>query len=117
MLLSLSNVPRDYAWGSPTLLADLEGRTPTGGPEAEVWFGDHPGDPADVQGDGTLDDVTGGSLPYLLKLLAAASPLSIQVHPPSSRRERGGRGSRRSLPRTRIATIATTITSRSCSSP
>lgn len=81
MLLSLSNVPRDYAWGSPTLLADLEGRTPTGGPEAEVWFGDHPGDPADVQGDGTLDDVTGGSLPYLLKLLAAASPLSIQVHP------------------------------------
>lgn len=81
MLLSLSNVPRDYAWGSATLLADLEGRTPTGGPEAEVWFGDHPGDPADVQGDGTLDAVTGGSLPYLLKLLAAASPLSIQVHP------------------------------------
>lgn len=81
MLLSLSNVPRDYAWGSTTLLADLEGRTPAGGPEAEVWFGDHPGDPADVQGDGTLDAVTGGSLPYLLKLLAAASPLSIQVHP------------------------------------
>lgn len=81
MLLSLSNVPRDYAWGSATLLADLEGRIPTGGPEAEVWFGDHPGDPADVQGDGTLDAVTGGSLPYLLKLLAAASPLSIQVHP------------------------------------
>ncbi|MDN3443517.1 mannose-6-phosphate isomerase, class I [Microbacterium sp. APC 3901] len=81
MLLSLTNVPRDYAWGSSTLLADLEGRTPAGGPEAEVWFGDHPGDPADVQGDGTLDAVTGGSLPYLLKLLAAASPLSIQVHP------------------------------------
>lgn len=81
MLLSLSNVPRDYAWGSPTLLADLEGRVPAGGPEAEVWFGDHPGDPADVWGGGTLDAVTGGSLPYLLKLLAAASPLSIQVHP------------------------------------
>ncbi|MGJ0387723.1 mannose-6-phosphate isomerase, class I [Microbacterium sp. CGR1] len=81
MLLSLSNVPRDYAWGSPTLLADLEGRVPAGGPEAEVWFGDHPGDPADVRGGGTLDAVTGGSLPYLLKLLAAASPLSIQVHP------------------------------------
>jgi len=81
MLLSLSNVPRDYAWGSPTLLADLEGRVPSGGPEAEVWFGDHPGDPADVRGDGTLEAITGGSLPYLLKLLAAASPLSIQVHP------------------------------------
>jgi len=81
MLLSLTNTPRDYAWGSTTLLAGLEGRPPASGPEAEVWFGDHPGDPAEVQGDGTLDAVTGGELPYLLKLLAAASPLSIQVHP------------------------------------
>ncbi|MGH3690621.1 MAG: mannose-6-phosphate isomerase, class I [Microbacterium sp.] len=81
MLLSLTNTPRDYAWGSDTLLAGLEGRTPTGAPEAEVWFGDHPGDPADVAGGGTLDEVTGGTLPYLLKLLAAGRPLSIQVHP------------------------------------
>lgn len=81
MLLSLSNVPRDYAWGSASLLAELEGRIPTGSPEAEVWFGDHPGDPADVAGGSTLDAVTGGKLPYLLKLLAAADPLSIQVHP------------------------------------
>jgi len=81
MLLSLMNTPRDYAWGSTSLLAELEGRAPSGAPEAEVWFGDHPGDPADVQGGGTLDEVTGGTLPYLLKLLAAAQPLSIQVHP------------------------------------
>ncbi|WP_254409639.1 mannose-6-phosphate isomerase, class I [Streptomyces sp. AC495_CC817] len=81
MLLSLSNEPRDYAWGSTTLLAELEGRAPAAGPEAEVWFGDHPGDPSDVAGGGTLDAVTGGTLPYLLKLLAAARPLSIQVHP------------------------------------
>lgn len=81
MLLSLTNAPRDYAWGSDSLLAGLEGRTPTGAPEAEVWFGDHPGDPAEIVGDGTLDQVTGGTLPYLLKLLAAARPLSIQVHP------------------------------------
>ena len=81
MLLRLSNVPRDYAWGSSSLLADFEGREATGAPEAEVWFGDHPGDPADVEGASTLDAVTGGTLPYLLKLLAAADPLSIQVHP------------------------------------
>ncbi|MDF2507113.1 MAG: mannose-6-phosphate isomerase class [Microbacterium sp.] len=81
MLLSLTNAPRDYAWGSDSLLAGLEGRTPTGSPEAEVWFGDHPGDPADVAGGGTLDQITGGTLPYLLKLLAAGRPLSIQVHP------------------------------------
>jgi len=81
MLLSISNEPRDYAWGSTTLLAGLEGREPSEVPEAEVWFGDHPGDPSDVATGGTLDAVTGGSLPYLLKLLAAADPLSIQVHP------------------------------------
>lgn len=81
MLLPISNQPRDYAWGSTTLLAELEGRAPSASPEAEVWFGDHPGDPADVSTGGTLDAVTGGSLPYLLKLLAAADPLSIQVHP------------------------------------
>ena len=81
MLLSLTNTPRDYAWGSTTLLAALEGREPTGAPEAEVWFGDHPSDPADIVGGGSLASVTEGELPYLLKLLAAGSPLSIQVHP------------------------------------
>ncbi|MFJ4037667.1 mannose-6-phosphate isomerase, class I [Microbacterium sp. NPDC090007] len=92
MLIALSNTPRDYAWGSPTLIADLEGRRPTGAPEAEVWFGDHPGSPAAVH-DGTgrtLDrwlpavaEAQGvpAKLPYLLKLLAAGAPLSIQVHP------------------------------------
>ena len=92
VLVPLTNVPRDYAWGSRSLLAALEGRETTEGPEAEVWFGDHPSDPSDV-GDGsgrTLDvwlaeegvRVSGsGRLPYLLKRLAAGSPLSIQVHP------------------------------------
>ena len=92
MLIEISNTPRDYAWGSPTLIADLEGRTPSGAPEAEVWFGDHPGSPALVHdgSDRTLDawlaahaDGAGvpARLPYLLKLLAAGAPLSIQVHP------------------------------------
>lgn len=92
VLVAISNTPRDYAWGSPTLIADLEGREPTGAPEAEVWFGDHPGSPAVVHdgSDRTLDawlpavaedlDVP-AKLPYLLKLLAAGAPLSIQVHP------------------------------------
>ncbi|HWI30323.1 MAG TPA: mannose-6-phosphate isomerase, class I [Microbacterium sp.] len=90
MMLPLTNPPKDYAWGSRTLIAALEGRPPSDAPEAEVWFGDHPGGPALV-GDGsgrTLDTVLAAGvegaperLPYLLKLLAAASPLSIQVHP------------------------------------
>lgn len=89
MLLTITNEPRDYAWGSTSLLAALEGRRPSASPEAEVWFGDHPSDPADVVGGGTLDAVTGGSLPYLLKLLAAADPLSIQVHPTREQAQQG----------------------------
>lgn len=85
MLETLSNDPRDYAWGSPTLIPALQGRTPSGAPEAEVWFGDHPGSPARL-GDGrTLaearTDAGAPPLPYLLKILAASSSLSIQAHP------------------------------------
>ena len=100
MLVPLSNTPRDYAWGSATLIADLEGRDPADGPEAEVWFGDHPGSPARVE-DGTgrtldrwLAEEGEGlhvatRLPYLLKLLAAAHPLSIQAHPSKAQAEAG----------------------------
>lgn len=98
MLVPLSNDPRDYAWGSPTLLAELEGRAPSGRAEAEVWFGDHPGDPAMTADGRTLDawleaegPATGAParLPYLLKLLAAASALSIQAHPSKAQAEAG----------------------------
>ncbi len=85
VLQTISNTPRDYPWGSRTLLAALEGRAPAAGPEAEVWFGDHPGCPARTADGRTLDlalaEAGAEPLPYLLKLLAAASPLSIQVHP------------------------------------
>lgn len=81
MLHLLTNTPRDYAWGSTTLLAALEGRPAASVPEAEVWFGDHPGDPAELSDGRTLETLTNGTLPYLLKLLAAGAPLSIQVHP------------------------------------
>lgn len=89
MLHSVTNVPRAYAWGSVDLLAALEQREPTGDPEAEVWFGDHPADPSDLGGGGTLAEITGGRLPFLLKLLAAGSPLSIQVHPTRAQAQEG----------------------------
>ena len=85
MLIPLSNEPRDYAWGSASLIAELEGREPGAAPEAEVWYGDHPGSPARTPDGRTLDAVLAGlgepPLPYLVKLLAAASSLSIQAHP------------------------------------
>ncbi len=85
MLETLSNAPRDYSWGSVDLIPQLQGREPSGIPEAEIWFGDHPGSPARVAGDRTLAEVRSAAgkapLPYLLKILAASSSLSIQAHP------------------------------------
>ncbi|MDQ7878772.1 mannose-6-phosphate isomerase, class I [Microbacterium sp. QXD-8] len=98
MLIPLANDPRDYAWGSLSLLAELEGREASGRAEAEVWFGDHPGDPSATPDGRTLDRwiaEDGASvgidapLPYLLKLLAAASALSIQAHPSKAQAEAG----------------------------
>ncbi|WP_125132614.1 mannose-6-phosphate isomerase, class I [Microbacterium sp. 10M-3C3] len=99
MLTRISNEPRDYAWGSTTLLAELEGRDPSGRPEAEIWFGDHPGSPARVpDADTTLDRWlpahaarlgVAPRLPYLVKLLAAGAPLSIQAHPSKAQAEEG----------------------------
>jgi mannose-6-phosphate isomerase len=98
MLVPLSNAPRDYAWGSTTLIAQLTGRVPSGRPEAEVWFGDHPADPSETPSGRTLDtwiaddgaaEGVPAHLPYLLKLLAAASPLSIQAHPSKAQAEAG----------------------------
>ena len=82
MFVEISNTPRDYAWGSTTAIAALLGTPPSGRPEAELWLGAHPGSPARLGGQGgrTLADVA-PDLPFLLKVLAAASPLSLQAHP------------------------------------
>ncbi|WP_158862781.1 mannose-6-phosphate isomerase, class I [Leifsonia sp. AG29] len=95
MFVPIGNTPRDYAWGSATAIAGLLGSPASGGPEAELWLGSHPGSPARV-----LDpSLTGGAadlaawertagLPYLLKVLAADRPLSLQAHPsPEQARE------------------------------
>jgi mannose-6-phosphate isomerase len=78
MFVPIANTPRDYAWGSTTLIAELLGTQPSGKPEAELWLGTHAGSPTQTP-DGVLADVV--TLPYLLKVLAAASPLSLQAHP------------------------------------
>ncbi|MEU3098688.1 mannose-6-phosphate isomerase, class I [Streptomyces sp. NPDC006967] len=92
----LDNTIRPYAWGSPTAIPRLLGTEPTGEPQAEMWMGAHAGAPSRT-GRGTLAQVIdaapekelgpesvarfGPRLPFLLKLLAAGSPLSLQVHP------------------------------------
>ncbi|MGW5098254.1 mannose-6-phosphate isomerase, class I [Streptomyces nodosus] len=92
----LDNAVRPYAWGSTTAIPALLGVEPTGEPQAEMWMGAHPGAPSRTP-RGPLDEVIGKApeeelgertvarfgprLPFLLKLLAAGAPLSLQVHP------------------------------------
>src|SRR5215213_1649312 len=59
-----------------------------GRPFAEIWFGTHPGGPATLTDDSPLED-TAGRLPYLLKVLAAVEPLSLQTHPTRRQAEEG----------------------------
>ncbi|MFC8764560.1 mannose-6-phosphate isomerase, class I [Streptomyces sp. NPDC057193] len=96
----LLNTVQPYDWGSVTALPRLMGTAPTGEPQAELWMGAHPAAPSQVRrADRTLplDRVIaadplaelgaatlrrfGPRLPFLLKLLAADAPLSVQVHP------------------------------------
>lgn len=89
MFVEITNEPRDYAWGSTTLIPELLGVAPTGRPQAELWLGTHPGSPARLVGrDGDLRDVV-GELPFLLKILAAGSPLSLQAHPTTEQAQLG----------------------------
>ncbi|WP_440557884.1 mannose-6-phosphate isomerase, class I [Streptomyces sp. SCPE 10] len=92
----LDNTVRPYAWGSRTAIPRLLGTEPTGEPQAEMWMGAHPGAPSRTP-RGTLAEVIdadperelgkeavakfGPRLPFLLKILAADAPLSLQVHP------------------------------------
>ena len=78
MFVAITNTPRDYAWGSTTAIPELLGTEPSGGPQAELWLGTHPGSPARTP-TGSLADMA--RLPFLLKVLAAAAPLSLQAHP------------------------------------
>lgn len=85
VFIEVDNSPRDYAWGSLHAIAELLGRPASGKPEAEVWYGTHPMspslivDPSAASGARDLAKVT--TLPFLLKVLAAETALSIQVHP------------------------------------
>jgi len=97
-----------YAWGSRDGLAALQGRPPASEPEAELWMGAHPhaasvlddceiaerldhlvdADPLGVLG-AEVRARWGGRLPFMLKVLSAAEPLSLQVHPDAARAAAG----------------------------
>lgn len=99
----LEGTVQHYAWGSEDSLPRLLGREPDGQPWAELWLGAHPSAPSSVDGTSLADVVTadppsvgersvadfGPVLPYLLKVLTAARPLSLQAHPSRAQAEAG----------------------------
>ncbi len=111
----MHNRIRPYAWGSRTAIAELLGEpSPAPHPQAELWVGAHPADssfllgspgdgdqtqkrplteviaadPVGVMGE-PVHDRFGSRLPFLLKVLAAAEPLSLQAHPSAAQAQRG----------------------------
>lgn len=100
---------RHYPWGSTTLIPELAGQPVTGEHVAELWFGAHPAAPAHLAapegGTTSLDQVIAvdpeyqlgarveqsadSRLPFMLKLLAADEPLSLQAHPSKAAAEEG----------------------------
>lgn len=119
-MFRMTNPVRDYAWGSTTALSRLFGWPASSAPQAEIWMGAHPAAPSTVQlaapvsedagstaptlglhelldqhpdyvGTCARPEDHGPALPYLFKVLAAAQPLSIQVHPDKGRAAAGYR--------------------------
>lgn len=109
-MFRLTNPIQHYPWGSPRDIPAFCGFAADGQPQAEMWIGAHPSAPSvatpatvvidpDLSGPIRLDHAIsadpagllgaevaerfGERLPYLVKLLAAAKPLSLQAHPSS----------------------------------
>ena len=92
----ITGISQHYAWGDPEAIPGILGVEADGRPWAEWWLGAHPKAPALLPDGSTLDDRIAGAptewlggavderfgrLPFLLKILAAGVPLSIQSHP------------------------------------
>jgi mannose-6-phosphate isomerase len=103
----LDNPVRDYPWGSAGDIPEFLGMAADGGPVAELWIGAHPDSPSRVVRDGKTQSLAqviaarpraelgpevasrfGPRLPFLLKVISAARPLSLQVHPDKQHAER-----------------------------
>ena len=108
-IYEMDNPIQHYAWGSLTAIAELMGNNePSEQPQAEIWMGAHPKAPSRIRyggawhrldhlierhpqtflGTNTIDHF-GYRLPFLLKILAVAQPLSLQAHPNATQAKKG----------------------------
>ena len=108
MIYTLKNPIKNFPWGSRTAIRDYFGiDNSTCEHQAELWMGAHPSASSSISQEGidvTLFDAIAknpdywlgksakqhsSSLPFLMKILAAEDPLSIQVHPSRAAAELG----------------------------
>lgn len=90
-MFRLGAAVQNYDWGSLTAIPEFLGEPGSEQPVAELWFGTHPLGASVVEtpaGAQPLADLI-GDLPFMLKVLAPAKPLSIQVHPAQDQAEAG----------------------------
>src|SRR3712207_674858 len=102
----MSNTVRHYPWGSRTVIPELLAEAaPADKPYAELWMGAHPDAPSVLSDGRPLDKAIqeqpdallgtrvlerfGARLPFLMKVLAAETPLSLQAHPTMEQAEAG----------------------------
>jgi mannose-6-phosphate isomerase len=102
----LMNTVRHYPWGSRTVIPELLGEaSPAEQPYAELWMGAHPDAPSVLSNGTPLDKAIeeepeallgpevrerfGTRLPFLMKVLAAEQPLSLQAHPTNEQARAG----------------------------
>ncbi|PHM28706.1 mannose-6-phosphate isomerase [Xenorhabdus budapestensis] len=109
-MLKMTNQIQHYDWGSKTALTNIYGiENPDNQPMAELWMGAHPKCSSQVTDPATGEPITLKQLiaqnpekylgkkvadqfqrlPFLFKVLCAAQPLSIQVHPDKPSAEKG----------------------------
>jgi mannose-6-phosphate isomerase len=93
----MQNKIQEYAWGSKSYIQNLLSLQ-VDTPMAELWMGSHPKASSQILINGMwtrlstyLSDtpITDATLPYLLKVLAADLPLSIQAHPSKAQAQIG----------------------------
>ncbi|MCK8078702.1 mannose-6-phosphate isomerase, class I [Vibrio sp. 1CM2L] len=108
MIYPLQNPIKNFQWGSITAMSELFAiPNPKKEPQAELWMGAHTNGSSLIEKDGEwlpLKDIIENSpiewlgehaqqflnqLPFLVKILAAEQPLSIQVHPSKQASEIG----------------------------
>jgi mannose-6-phosphate isomerase len=89
----LQGVVQHYEWGDERAIPNFLGVAPDTRPWAELWFGTHRGGPSLVRDDAGLIPLSQhvGDLTFLVKVIAAARPLSLQTHPDDVRAVTGYR--------------------------